>query len=501
MPKVCNVHDAPLAIHHTGVKTMRKMSTTKRERASALITGLFVMSALFLGTKSIMASDACMSDLRAPSRGDASKTLTTPPRRISPMIEKITTPVTTDGASDSYLSKGDIEKVMKWIAVQVTTQKSPYCYKQSEGRGAGVPLSTCPEGTEKNGLLCYPECKEGFRGNGPVCWQIGCPEGFTDIGAFCQKPAPYGRGVGYVAWDEAKCKAENPQGCEQYLAMWYPKCRENFHAVGSNICSPDCPEGMNDTGTGCAKQSEGRGAGTPMECPEGLEKDGALCYEPCADGADGVGPVCWSQCPSHVPETCGAGCTTDKQTCVSKTYDQVTSVVKAVLSLASMGAGSSAGSGTLKKLSSTMDMADIIKGMADESNGFIPVRVGGQDDNFDVSKMTPIAGGYTSDIKRVEEMILHYSGMFVNDFEKLTTQEVAEMIDSKFSAGAAEQIKKEWGMRHLVYMLENNGFTAARDLLWLVSQGDPTGLASVGEAFAHQKCDSETPFPNVRELR
>ena len=471
---------------------MKKMSITK-----TLITGILAALVLMLGTESIMAADGCESDVSAPSRRDAIKTLTTTPRTISPVVQKIMTP---GKASDPYLSKGDMEKVMKWIAVQVTTKKSPYCYKQSEGRGAGVPLSTCPEGTEKNGLLCYPECNEGFKGNGPVCWKIGCPDGFTDIGAFCQKPAPYGRGVGYVAWDQEKCNGENSQGCEKYLAMWYPKCRENFHAVGSNICSPDCPEGMNDTGTGCAKQSEGRGAGTPMECPEGLEKDGALCYEPCSDGEDGVGPVCWRQCPSHVPETCGVGCTTDKQTCGSKTYDQVSSVVKAVLSMASMGAGSGAGSGTLKKLSSTMDMADIIKGMADETNGFIPVMVD-REGNFDVTKMTAFAGGYTSDIRRVEEMIDHYSSLFTDDFTKLTTPEVAQMIDSKFSSGAAGQIKKEWGMRHLYYMLESNGFTAARDVSYFVSQGDPTGLASVAEAFAHQVCDSETPFPSVRELR
>jgi hypothetical protein len=57
----------------------------------------------------------------------------------------------------------------------------------------------------------------------------------------CQKPAAYGRGAGYVSSDA--CAKNNAQGCEQYGALYYPKCAENFHAVGCCVCSPDCPNG------------------------------------------------------------------------------------------------------------------------------------------------------------------------------------------------------------------------------------------------------------------
>ena len=132
-----------------------------------------------------------------------------------------------------YLSKADLESVMKWIAVQVGA-KIPYCYKQSSPRGAGVPLSTCPEGTEKNGLLCYPQCREGFTGNGPVCWQTECPEGFNDIGAFCQKPAAYGDAD--TRYGTNKMHNENEQGCEKW-ALWYPKCRDGFKPFGKYLQS------------------------------------------------------------------------------------------------------------------------------------------------------------------------------------------------------------------------------------------------------------------------
>ena len=36
--------------------------------------------------------------------------------------------------------------------------------------GSKSALDTCPSGTEKSGLLCYPKCKKGFYGVGPVCY-------------------------------------------------------------------------------------------------------------------------------------------------------------------------------------------------------------------------------------------------------------------------------------------------------------------------------------------
>ncbi len=41
----------------------------------------------------------------------------------------------------------------------------------------------------------------------------------------------------------------------------YPKCQSGFHAVGCCVCSPTCPDGMNDIGISCGKNSYGRGVG------------------------------------------------------------------------------------------------------------------------------------------------------------------------------------------------------------------------------------------------
>ena len=44
------------------------------------------------------------------------------------------------------------------------------CWVLAYGRGVGVPISTCPDDKEKDGALCYPLCRDGYDGVGPVCW-------------------------------------------------------------------------------------------------------------------------------------------------------------------------------------------------------------------------------------------------------------------------------------------------------------------------------------------
>jgi hypothetical protein len=83
------------------------------------------------------------------------------------------------------------------ICPKKTTNIGVSCQKNYYGRGVGVPLSTCPSGTEKSGALCYPLWKAGYYGVGPVCWQY-CKKGLTDDGALCRQPLHVvGRNTGY----------------------------------------------------------------------------------------------------------------------------------------------------------------------------------------------------------------------------------------------------------------------------------------------------------------
>lgn len=49
--------------------------------------------------------------------------------------------------------------------------------------GDPKPLA-CESGQIKDAGLCYPTCKGGFHGVGPVCWQ-NCNPGTIDCGAGC----------------------------------------------------------------------------------------------------------------------------------------------------------------------------------------------------------------------------------------------------------------------------------------------------------------------------
>jgi len=188
------------------------------------------------------------------------------------------------------------------------------CWKDAYSRGVGTIPDACPN-SEKDGLLCYPYCRDGYDGVGPVCWQ-NCPSGWRDDGAFCYKPDSYGRGVGYIS--ESLCRQHYPS-CENYWGLWYQKCAAGFYAFGCCVCSPVCPSGMTDIGISCAKHSYGRGVGEVMKCAETLEYDTGLCYPMCQAKYDGVGPLCWSVCPKRIwKNDCGALCLNDETLCDDK---------------------------------------------------------------------------------------------------------------------------------------------------------------------------------------
>lgn len=154
-----------------------------------------------------------------------------------------------------------------------------------------------------------------MNGFPPFFFTQNSPKGFRDDGLYCAKPAAYGRGAGYPLWQKDKCNREHQdvggcekvtkstflvffsflsplhasafallfyafnsvsslhcqiyadlpvkiQMCPQNGALYYPKCKQNFHNVGCCICSPDCPSGWTDIGVSCKKpESYGRGTG------------------------------------------------------------------------------------------------------------------------------------------------------------------------------------------------------------------------------------------------
>lgn len=214
------------------------------------------------------------------------------------------------------LTDTDITRIVEWLKSEVTQVRTPFCWRQTYGRGVGDVLKACPSGKQKIGLLCYTPCRSGYSRQGTLDCQQKCKSGWRDDGLFCRKPE-YGRGAGYGYFpfrDHPRDRCEDDHGrgnCERYGLIWYPKCRSGYSNSGCCICRPSfsscTAEGYTNPriDLSCAVKIE-LGDPTPLICAGGLEQDGLLCYPPCRDNFNGIGPVCWQECDDD-QVNCGLG--------------------------------------------------------------------------------------------------------------------------------------------------------------------------------------------------
>jgi hypothetical protein len=101
----------------------------------------------------------------------------------------------------------------------------------------------CRRDEDLIGLLCYPKCRPGFVGNGPVCWR--------DITPYTKQS--YGRGAG----NPMKCAP----GLDNVAGLCYRKCPPGFTMKSLGLCQQICPPGSTDFGVGCTREMYNRGAG------------------------------------------------------------------------------------------------------------------------------------------------------------------------------------------------------------------------------------------------
>lgn len=237
------------------------------------------------------------------------------------------------------MKEKDLKAITTWIKSRVASVRVPYCYRDSYGRGAGSVASGCANSTlEKDATggpagLCYPKCKTGYYGVGPLCWQ-SCPTNFRDDGAFCRKPDEYGRGAGRIPdkrpcsdWNSAyrddgtscwldtygrgtgfdyffkdgmkNCEKKHGKGnCEMWGAIAYPKCKKGYKNVACCLCEPIAGPGIKVT------------AFERYKCRSNEELNGALCYPKCKSGYSAVGCcICSYDCPADFGEDIGVSCT------------------------------------------------------------------------------------------------------------------------------------------------------------------------------------------------
>lgn len=101
------------------------------------------------------------------------------------------------------------------------------------------------------------------------------------------------------------------------------------------LCYPQCQAGYNGVGPICwdFPKSYGRGAGSIKDgCGIGNEYDAGLCYPDCPKNSDGVGPVCWGTCGGKYPVNCGAACAVSDLHCGKAIVNMITSVADSAIS-------------------------------------------------------------------------------------------------------------------------------------------------------------------------
>lgn len=395
----------------------------------------------------------------------------------------------------SPLTVNEMAHVMQWISVKTSAARLPFCWRQSYGRTAGKPMICNAGYNQDTAGLCYKPCGTDEKGIATFCYK-NCPAGFRDDGLYCGKPAAYGRGAGYVIWDEAKCKRENPIGCEKWGAIWYPKCKPNFHNVGGNICSPDCPQGWEDIGVSCKKPNYAREVKPLQTCAPGLEQSGALCYPKCQNAYTGVGPVCWQNCPSQQDVDCGAGCATTKGQCAKGVFTMASAPIIAAVKIAALivtFGGSSAATGGAaaataggKLALQSPKLVKLAKIAADLQRIY--------NANAAAIKGASVAKTVLGSIKSQSDL---FATEFAKNFGDMTSPEIEKEIDRRFSPEAAFEVKRQWGIHHLGLMMEANSINTAKNVIDIAGIADPTGLVGVVSAFTNPLCKDDTPFPTV----
>jgi hypothetical protein len=314
-----------------------------------------------------------------------------------------------------------------------------FCWKDTKTRGAGRIPKTCGPDATKIGLLCYDNCPSGYYRKGFDCHQ-NCPAGFKDNGLICRL-SEYGKGVGKIS--KNKCR-DDGYGCMKQAGLWYPICAPGYTDIGL-ICRPKNPDcealGLNEgVDLDCYKRIK-IGKPRTADCLSTQEKQLGLCYNKCPAGYKGVGPVCWAMAPPGM-STCGMGAAKDAKTCRSIVTDQVVGPLQIVFTVATLGAGASAGAatGTAKQSAMMQKLAP----MADKAKDL-----------------------YTANKKTIEA---------IND--------VNSSVDFAITYGELAVLAAE----NVGDPVAQQAFEASQKALELAAIADPSGVFATLAAYTYPKC-------------
>lgn len=434
------------------------------------------------------------------------------------------------------IAEADLEAVMHWIKNMTTGARLPFCWKQSEARGAGtVPgrVADCPPTFTNTGASCgrsadtisapskLADCPPGYRNMGLTCyrgpstrskprsWCRGeCPSGYTNNGCTC------GRGASTLGASHMVCPA-------------------GYHRSSITArCIVDCPAGYTNTGETCFRgavvenmdnmtcgPSERRVLARCLPkdstCGPGREEQAGLCYDNCKPGFHGEGPVCWQTCPAATPVGCALGCATSSEKCALTAVDQVLGPLVVAANIATLGASAPA-TDALKgaEAAETVTVGGVKVTRATKmGSAFITavkklqsIRPEGVEADATLTRTIYVArfgtkAATAKTVARVSSSLYNitseFSNAYASDFADQTSKAISDTIDAHFAPDAAKYVKQQWGVIQLHEMAGTNGFQIATTVMTAVSLVDLTGVTGLVNAYSKPICQDAIVFPTL----
>jgi hypothetical protein len=416
------------------------------------------------------------------------------------------------------LTQDEIKRVMDWIKYKVTQVKNPFCWKGAYNRGPGVGGSTCSVSRERIGDLCYPTCPSGYVRSGVDCAQT-CPSDFNDAGLACNKKGDgYERWV-YALWESQRCGNENPQGCEQCLLSYVPKCKPGFQPSWAcnwcDITPPNCASyGLNNgIGISCLKKVLLNGLSfTPLTCTANQSNYLGSCFAPCnATHPVGFFDWCGVVC-SPDQYDCGLACAKDSSTCQRATADAIIGPIVFALNVASLGLGIPIGDvativfknidGVKQTVAGLTQLGIALVDSVKKLEAIIPPERVKLVTNFRDPKTYEIVETI-EEIRDVAvpfyEALNLYHNSFADDFARLTSAVINSELDKRYHPSVTRFLKTTWASVDFKEMAAANTWAIVDEALKFLAAPpiDFLGLARVVRAYAKPICDAFLPFPCI----
>nr|WP_295130737.1 ricin-type beta-trefoil lectin domain protein [uncultured Roseateles sp.] len=420
--------------------------------------------------------------------------------------------LTAPAGADTPVSLGSCgETGVPPAANQKWTRGSNSSIKSASGlclsqKGAGVDLQTCdagnmsqywstssivastwPQGVPDKPTTYVPGQK---LSNGQVNTIVNWIQRETSISStpFCYKTAAYDRGAGILP----ACA----DGQYQDGALCYSNCRSGYHPVGSvcwsnqalsyqpgNRCTArdalgtcwawkmnDCKDGYtSDRIATCwlNKASYQNGAGSLLKsCNSNRVLQAGLCYVKPRDGYQCNVTNCNQRCAAGIADCGAAACASNANQCVNTISNMVVSSAMMIGSFATAGAVNEAKKGVMAAK--------------------------------DIYQAAKTADELATALLLLSNDINNFLNLAENDLASISSADIAAQIAARYPPNAEgskadyKHIAREWAARQLLFYIAD----LIKDLdMIIITAIDPTGIASVIDAFAKPPCMDHTPMP------